>query len=262
LALVSAGFFVYGTVRDQPAQQELRSIGISPVLLDITDEVRRVAVVEEITSERGTVDVLVNNAGYALQKPVEQIEITEYHKQFDTNVLGPLRLAQLVLPAMRQQGHGRIINVTSMGGRFTLAGGGGYHASKYALEALSDALRLEVSSFGVHVVLIEPGVVQSGFGTAARTSEPRHEDTRGQGDPYGRFNAELARSLALTYSGTRKRFDPTPNDVAAAIVRAATSSSPRARYVVGLRAKMVITGRRLTPDVLWDGLLRRAWPSN
>jgi len=262
LGLVHAGFSVYGSVRDPSAGVELHSAGVTPVVLDVTDEARRVAVVDEIQHERGAVDVLVNNAGYALQKPVEQIEISEYHHQFDTNVLGPMRLSQLVLPAMRGQGHGRIINVTSMGGRFTLAGGGGYHASKYALEALSDAMRLEVRSFGVHVVLIEPGVVQSEFGAAARTSESKQQEPSGSNDPYARFNAELTRTLALTYSGTRKRFDPTVDDVARAVVRAATSPSPRARYAVGLRAKALITGRRLTPDAAWDAVLRRTWPSN
>jgi len=260
--LLQAGFSVYGSVRDPSVGRELQSAGVTPVVLDVTDEARRVAVVDEIQGERGVIDVLVNNAGYALQKPVEQIEISEYHHQFDTNVLGPLRLAQLVLPGMRSQGRGRIINVTSMGGRFTLAGGGGYHASKYALEAFSDALRLEVSSFGVHVALIEPGVVQSEFGTAARTSESNQEEVRGNPDPYARFNAELTRTLALTYSGSRKRFDPTADDVARAIVRAATSSSPRARYAVGVRAKALIAGRRLTPDAMWDAVLRRTWPSN
>ena len=269
--LSEGGLTVFATVRNENARAAVESLGARGVLLDVTDESHRTQVVAGIQEQAGGIDVLVNNAGYALQKPVEQIEIDEFRQQFDTNVLAPVRLSQLVLPGMRRRGGGRIINVSSMGGRLVLPGGGAYHASKYALEAFSDALRLEVSSFGVRVVLVEPGVVQSEFGSAAKTAassapglgrESAEANVDDRELAYERFNAELVRALALAYSGRKKKSDPSPEDVADVIHRAATTRSPRARYVVGARARFLVNSRRFLPDAVWDAQLRKAWPSN
>ena len=258
--LKDAGFVVYATARRSTALSELDGEGFMARHLEVTDEAQCQALVAEVESDHGSVTVLVNNAGYSLQKPVEQATLSEARAQFETNVFGPMRLIQLVLPGMRRHSSGRIINVSSMGGRFTLPGGGVYHASKYAIEALTDALRLEVAAFGVEVVLVEPGVVQSEFGQSAATSDLLGDQT--SADPYAVFNAKLNAALSNAYSGNTGRFDPSVNDVARVIVKAATTRRPRARYVVGAKARVVVNGRRLLPDPLWDQVIRSSWPSN
>ena len=152
-ALNQAGFTVWASARRTETLTGLVEAGCRAIQLDVDDEASMVAAIERI----GPIDVLVNNAGYGLYGPVEQVGLTEIRRQFETNVFGLVRLTQLVLPGMRARRCGRILNVSSMGGRTTLPGGGFYHASKYAVEAISDALRIEVRPFGVQVVLIEPG---------------------------------------------------------------------------------------------------------
>jgi NAD(P)-dependent dehydrogenase (short-subunit alcohol dehydrogenase family) len=146
-----------------------------------------------------------------------------------------------------------------MGGRFTFPGGGFYHASKHAVEAVSDALRLEVASFGVRVVLIEPGPVQTAFGDTAMATLARDED--GASGPYDQFNHELAARLAAAYDGRSGRLAVPAAEVAKVVLRAVSSRHPRPRYAVGALAKGMITGRRLTPDVVWDRFMRAQWPT-
>jgi NAD(P)-dependent dehydrogenase (short-subunit alcohol dehydrogenase family) len=226
----------------------------------VLDEASMRAVIEEIGAERGAVDVLVNNAGYGLQAPVEEAALDEVRRQFETNVFGVVRLTQLALPGMRHQGFGRIINLSSMGGRFTFPGGGFYHASKHAVESLSDALRLEVAPFGIAVSLIEPGPVRTEFGaTAVRTigEGTRPEDA----GPYDAFKARLGATYANVYGGRRRLLASSAEQVARVIVRASDASRPRARYVVGPVAHALITSRRVLPDRAFDALLRRNFPT-
>ena len=156
-----AGHVVYASARRPETLAGLATEGCRTLPLDVTDEDSMVAAVGRVEQEQGRLDVLVNNAGYGLYGPVEQLEPAELRRQFETNVFGLVRLCQLVLPGMRARRSGRIVNVSSMGGRTTLPGGGAYHGSKYAVEAISDVLRLEVRRFGIDVVLIEPGVVRT-----------------------------------------------------------------------------------------------------
>src|SRR4051812_10855286 len=167
LALHRAGLPVYASARRPESLDELAAAGLTTLGLDVTDEASMQAAVERVSSEHGAVGVLVSNAGYALQGPVETTPMSEARAQFETNVFGLVRLAQLVLPGMRAQGWGRLVNISSMGGRFTFPGGGFYHASKHAVEAISDALRYELAPFGVAVVLVEPGPVSTAFGGTA-----------------------------------------------------------------------------------------------
>jgi NAD(P)-dependent dehydrogenase (short-subunit alcohol dehydrogenase family) len=255
LALATEGFTVYATARKPQSLADLADRGLHVLELDVTDEQSMAAAVVAVEAAHGHVDVLVNNAGYALQGPVEDVSMDAIRAQFETNVFGLVRLTQLVLPGMRAAGSGRIINIGSMGGRFTFPGGGFYHASKHAVEAVSDALRLEVAPFGVHVSLVQPGPVTSAFVESA-------VDTVDIGDgPYSEFRSDLVDRYREAYDGSSSSMEVSPEKVADVVVRAATSNHPRARYAVGTMAKTLITSRRLLPDVAWDRVVRSVWPT-
>ena len=199
------------------------------------------AAVETVEREHGAVGVLVNNAGYSQGGPIEQVPLESVRRQFETNVFGLIALTQMVLPAMRAQHWGKIVNIGSMGGRLTLPGGGLYHATKHSLEAISDALRFEVRGFGVDVVLVEPGLITTEFGktaigtvgeadatgtggTSGSQDESGHEGpTRDGGDPYKKFNAKLAAMTAGVYEGPMRHLGGGPDVVAKAIEKAITT---------------------------------------
>jgi NAD(P)-dependent dehydrogenase (short-subunit alcohol dehydrogenase family) len=211
--------------------------------------------VEEIERAEGAVGVLVNNAGYSLSGAVESVTLEDARRQFETNVFGLAHLTQLVLPGMRREGWGRIVNVSSMGGRLTFPGGGWYHATKHALEALSDALRFEVQGFGIDVVVIEPGLIRTDFAETAVGSIPVGDE------PYGRFNAAVGAATAGAYDGFYgRRLGGGPDTVARTIERALSAKRPRTRYRVTPSAKLFLTLRRLLPDRGWDALVGRTYP--
>src|SRR5579859_4414272 len=187
--LVAAGWKVYATARRPEALADLRERGCETLALDVTDEGSMRAAVDAVSAAEGAVGVLINNAGYSQSGALETVPIDQVRRQFETNVFGLLRMCQLVLPGMRSQRWGKIVNVGSMGGRLTFPGGGVYHATKYALEALSDAMRFEVRGFGVDVILIEPGLIVTNFGEVAAGSVP---DTTSDG-AYAEFNRQVAR---------------------------------------------------------------------
>jgi NAD(P)-dependent dehydrogenase (short-subunit alcohol dehydrogenase family) len=262
LALHRAGLPVYATARNPESLRELASAGLTTLALDVTDESSMQAAVDRVLTDHGGVGVLVNNAGYALQGPVETTPLGEARAQFETNVFGMVRLTQLALPGMRAQGWGRVVNVSSMGGRFTFPGGGFYHASKHAVEAVSDALRYEVAPFGVAVVLVEPGPVSTAFGdTAVGTidSAPDAAPTDGD-DAYAGFRRALAVRYAQAYDGSRMRLASSPDAVAAVIVRAVRVRRPRSRYTVGPVAKTMIGLRRFAPSPVFDAVIRSSFP--
>ncbi len=180
------------TARKPETLGDLEQAGCQVLALDVTDEDSMQAAV----AAAGPVYGLVNNAGYSQSGAIESVELDSVRRQFETNVFGLIRMSQLVLPAMREAGAGRIVNISSMGGRLTFPGGGIYHATKYAVEAISDALRFEVRGFGVDVVCIEPGLIRTEFGTAAVGSIA---EGTGEGGPYGEFNAHVAEATAGVY---------------------------------------------------------------
>jgi len=194
--------------------------------------------------------VLVNNAGYSQSGAIETVTMDEVRHQFETNVFGLIRMCQLVLPAMREQRFGRIVNISSMGANFTFPGGGVYHATKYAVEAISDALRFEVKGFGVDVVVIQPGLIRTQFGETAATSvEP------GEG-PYAAFNASVAAMTAQAYDkGPLARLGGDPDDVARTIEKAITRRSPRIRVRVTPSAHVLVAQRRIMTAGIWDRFL-------
>ncbi|MXP20760.1 SDR family NAD(P)-dependent oxidoreductase [Gordonia sp. HNM0687] len=251
--LVGAGNLVYATARNPDSLAELAAADCHVLALDVTDEESMRAAVDEIEHAHGTVGALVNNAGYSQSGAVESISLDDIRRQFETNVFGLVRMSQLVLPGMRRAGQGRIVNIGSMGGKLTFPGGGAYHATKYAVEALSDALRFEVAGFGIQVVLIEPGLIVTDFATAASSSMSGLDDD----GPYGEFNAGLDATMKEIYSGpVAKVLGAGPDAVARTVRKALTADRPKARYTVTASAKLGIAQRRITPDRLWDRAMR------
>jgi NAD(P)-dependent dehydrogenase (short-subunit alcohol dehydrogenase family) len=248
------GHLVFAAARREEVLADLAATepNIQPVSLDVTaaGSVRRAwAKIEAETGGAG-VDVLVNNAGFALAGPVEVLTGKDVQRQFDTNVFGLLAVTRAVLPAMRARGSGRIINLSSMVGRVTFPGMGVYGATKYAVEALSDALRLEVAGFGISVVLVEPGFVATNIGAA--------EDGR----PDGAAEVPAAYAAMVT-SGTKYVADQVAKgipaaQVAAVIADAAQSRSPRARYLVPGKIKPLVAFLTALPDRLADKAKIRA----
>ena len=253
--LHAAGYPVYATARRPEVLADLAAEGMTTLALDVTDEASMEAAVAHVVDDHGAVGVLVNNAGYALQGTVEETSMEEVRRQFETNVFGLVRLTQLVLPGMRGQEWGRVVNVGSMGGRFTFPGGGFYHASKHAVEAISDALRLEVAPFGVRVALVQPGPVRSAFvDTAVGTIE-------GSDGAYADFHRELSERYVAAYGDGMTDLNISVDDVAKVVLRAVDSDHPRARYAVGMMARTLITTRRLVPDPVWDRIIKASWPT-
>lgn len=255
--LARKGWRVYATARRADAIAALREDGCETLALDVTDEASMQAAVSAVAAREGAVGVLINNAGYSQSGALETLSLDAVRRQFETNTFGALRMAQLVLPGMRAQGWGKIVNVSSMGGKLTFPGGGAYHASKHALEALSDALRFEVRGFGVDVVVVEPGLIRTGFAEAAE----RAMEAAPPG-PYGAFNAAVVTATKTVYErGPLAVLGGPPDAVAKVIMRALAARRPKARYTVTASADLLLTQRRLMSDAAWDGFLRGNFPS-
>jgi NAD(P)-dependent dehydrogenase (short-subunit alcohol dehydrogenase family) len=257
--LAEAGWTVYATARRPETLAELEAKGCRTLALDVTDEASRKAAVDAVVEAEGAVGVLVNNAGYSQSGAVESVPDKRVRAQFETNVFAPLALCRLVLPGMREQGWGKVVNVSSMGGRFTFPGGGLYHATKYALEALSDAMRFEVKGFGVDVVLIEPGLIRTGFGTVAEREIGEATTDHG---PYADFNRAVGEATVGAYEkGLLARLGGPPEAVAETIRRALAARRPRARYTVTASAKALLAINAVLPDAGWDAMMRSSFPS-
>jgi NAD(P)-dependent dehydrogenase (short-subunit alcohol dehydrogenase family) len=254
--LSGQGWNVYATARRPETIADLEQKGCKTLALDVTDEASMEVAVNHVLEAEGAIGVLVNNAGYSQSGAVETVPIDQVRRQFETNVFGLTRMCQLALPGMREQHWGRIVNIGSMGGRVTFPGGGIYHATKYAVEAISDALRFEVRGFGVDVILIEPGLIVTGFADAATATVAADES-----GPYARFNRAVAKLTAEAYKGPMRRLGGGPEAVAKTIAGALASNRPRPRYPVTLSAHLMINQRRFTPDRVWDLLMRAQFPT-
>jgi NAD(P)-dependent dehydrogenase (short-subunit alcohol dehydrogenase family) len=256
--LAKAGWPVYASARRVESLRGLEGAGCKTLALDVEDEGSMKRAVETIERAEGAVGVLLNNAGYSQSGAIESVSMDKVRRQFETNVFGLVRLTQLVLPRMRAQGWGKVINVSSMGGRFTFPGGGFYHATKHAVEAISDALRFEVRGFGIDVVVIEPGLIRTSFGEAAVDNMA---SVVGGNGPYADFNAAVAKATKEVYEkGPLAMLGGAPDAVAKVIERALAAKRPRARYSVTASAKMLLAQRRLMSDALWDAFLRSQFP--
>jgi NAD(P)-dependent dehydrogenase (short-subunit alcohol dehydrogenase family) len=215
--------------------------------------------VGEVEAQEGAVGVLVNNAGYSQSGAVESVPMEMVRRQFETNVFGLVRLTQLVLPGMRRQRWGKIVNLSSMGGRLTFPGGGFYHATKHAVEAISDALRFEVRGFGIDVVVIEPGLIRTSFGE--NVVENMNGVEAASDGAYATFNAAVAKATKDVYEkGPLALLGGGPEAVAKVIEKSITASRPKSRYTVTPSAKMLLGQRRMMSDGLWDMFLSTQFP--
>jgi NAD(P)-dependent dehydrogenase (short-subunit alcohol dehydrogenase family) len=253
--LVSKGHTVYATARRPESIADLEAKGCKTLALDVCDEASMQAAVDQVVAEQGAVGALVNNAGYSQSGALETLDMADVRRQFETNVFGLLRMSQLCLPSMREQGWGRIVNMSSMGANFVFPGGGIYHATKYAVDAMSDALRFEVKGFGVGVVIIQPGLIVTEFGETAAASTPSED-----GGPYAKFNTAVAKTTAEAYTGPMAKLGAGPEAVAKVVERAITARRPRIRYRVTASAKLLLTMRSLMTDRMWDGMVKSQFP--
>jgi NAD(P)-dependent dehydrogenase (short-subunit alcohol dehydrogenase family) len=255
--LAAGGWTVYATARDPASIEDLAGKGCRLLALDVCDEESMQAAVAEVEAEEGAVGVLVNNAGYSQSGAIEDVPMELVRRQFETNVFGLVRMCQLVLPGMRRQRFGKIVNVSSMGGRLTFPGGGFYHATKHAVEAISDALRFEVRRFGIDVVVVEPGLIRTRFGETAAGSIAGTGDG---GSAYAGFNAAVAKATRDAYDGPFGKLGGGPETVARAIAKAISTRRPRTRYPVTASARMILFQRRLLSDRMWDRFLGTQFP--
>jgi NAD(P)-dependent dehydrogenase (short-subunit alcohol dehydrogenase family) len=255
--LAAKGWPVYATARKLDAIEDLESKGCKTLALDVCDEASMKTAVDAVEREHGAVGVLVNNAGYGLEGCFEETPMELVRRQFETNVFGLTRMCQLVLPGMRKQRWGKIVNLSSVGGKLTLPGGAFYHATKHAVEALSDAMRFELRDFGIDVVIIEPGPIKTEFGNTAIANVHR---VKQDASPYSAFNTAVAGKIHEAFEGWMASLAGDPEDVAAAIERGISASKPRTRYAITAAARSMMFLRRWLPDRGFDAFLGTQFP--
>ena len=248
--LAGEGHKVYGAARRVEMMEPLKEHGVVPLKMDVTDDASVVAGVAAVIEAEGRIDVLVNNAGFGYFGAVENVSMDEARRQLDVNVFGMARLTQLVLPYMRQQHSGRIINISSIAGRMVFYFGGWYHVSKYAVEALSDALRMEVQPFGIDVMLIEPGGIKTNWGIIAA----EHLSASSAGTVYEDAANHEAEILRKAYSND---ILSSPSVISKRISRAVHARKPRARYAVGFASSTSKFFHSVLPTRWWDALMRK-----
>ena len=248
-ALAAQGHRVYAAARRVERMEPLKADGIVPLKMDVTDENSMREGVQAILEAEGRIDALVNNAGYGYFGAIENVPLEEARRQLEVNVFGLARLCQLVLPSMRKQGSGRIVNISSVAGKTVLYFGGWYHVSKYSVEALSDALRMEVKPFGIDVALIEPGGIRTNWGIIAAD----HLAESSKGTPYEAEGLRESETMRKAYS---MRLLSKPSVVTRAISKAVNSRHPRTRYRVGFGAGTLVFFHSILPDRWWDALFR------
>lgn len=244
--LLRDGHTVYVAARRVEQMQDLQAMGAIALKMDITQEDDIFAVVQTITAGHGAVDVLINNAGFGMYGSVEETSIADARYQFEVNLFGMARLTQLLLPAMRKKGTGKIVNLSSMGGKIYTPLGAWYHATKHAIEGWSDCLRIELAPFGIDVVIIEPGIIATEFGNVLLDPMLKRS---GQG-PYKALAQGMAKGTRDSYS--KPGAASPPSVVVDAIVEAIAAKRPRTRYAVGKLARPLILLRKFFGDRVFD----------
>lgn len=250
LELKGKGFIVYGAARRLDRLESLKSKGINVLPLDVTNEESMKNCVSEILKREGRVDILVNNAGYGSFGAVEDVSIEEARRQIDVNIFGLARMVQLVLPSMRKNKFGKIVNISSMGGKMYTPFGAWYHATKFAVEGFSDCLRLELEPFGVDVIIVEPGGIKTDWGIIA--ADKLRDSSKG--GAYENIAKEASEHMRDLYSGKKLT---NPNVIAKTIGEAVTASKPKTRYLIGYGGKMAVIARRLLSDRIFDKLIKK-----
>ena len=246
--LLNAGVKVYTASRRTEKMIELEDMGAFPMAMDLSDEVSIKAVAEFILQKEGSIDILVNNAGYGSYGAIEDVPISEARRQFEVNIFGLVSLIQLVLPEMRKNNYGKIVNISSMAGKIHSPFGGWYHATKHSLEALSDCLRLETEPFGINTIIIEPGGIKTGWGIIAAGNLRKTSE----GSPYSVRAGKSADRLEKMYRGNSLS---APGEVAETIMKALSSRKPKTRYPVGHMAKPSIMAKKHLGDRTFDRLI-------
>jgi NAD(P)-dependent dehydrogenase (short-subunit alcohol dehydrogenase family) len=245
--LIAEGYVVYGAARRLDRMADIEAAGGRAAELDVTDETSISAVVDRVIREQGQIDVLINAAGYGQYGALEDVRIAEGRRQFETNLIGPARLTQLCLPHMRVRKFGKIVNISSIGGKFALPLGGWYHASKFALEGYSDALRNEVGKFGIDVIVIEPGGIQSEWEAIAGEEAERFSGQGVYGDMVAKFRKFQGRKA------------PPPRVISDLVIKALKARRPHARYHGGLMAGPLLFLKRWLSDRMFDRLIMSAF---
>lgn len=243
------GFTVYAAARRTERMQDIKSDEIIPIALDLTDDASIKNCVDTILEKEGHIDVLVNNAGYGSYGAVEDVPPEEARRQFDVNVFGLARLVQLVAPSMRAQKHGRIINISSMAGKVWTSFGGWYHAAKFAVEGLSDCMRVELAPFGVDVIVIEPGCIKTPWGEIAADNLEK----TAVGGAYEKAAAKTAKTMRKLYSMNITK----PEAIAKTIKKAVMAKHPKTRYMRGFLARPSVLLRRVFGDRIYDWILKK-----
>ena len=249
-ALLGDGYEVFAAARRLERMAPLEKLGARPVFLDLAEAGAIESAVETVKNVGGRLDVLVNNAGYGSYGALEDVPLAEARRLFEVCLFGLGRLCQLVLPIMRAQGGGRIVNIGSMGGRFGEPFAGWYHAAKYAVEGLSDCLRIEAAPFGVRVILVEPGTIRTEFSGIADESLMRFSGE----SAYASYARRHANMLAFKEAS---RVPSSPEGVARTIVHAVRAGRPKARYATGAAARPMLLLRRITTDRMFDRIMWR-----
>ena len=248
LRLISEGYVVYGAARRVERMSDIATAGGTVLTMDVVDDATMVAAVDRLIDERGRIDVLINCAGYGQYGALEDVPIEAGRRQIEVNLIGAARLIQLCLPHMRARQFGKIFNISSIGGKLALPLGGWYHASKFALEGYSDALRNEVRSFGIDVVVIEPGGIESEWGSIATEEAERYSAA-------GAY-AGLAQKVRNAMSTQRKQ--PPPRVISDLVVKALNARRPKTRYHGGMLAGPMLFLKRWLSDRAFDRLLMLA----
>lgn len=248
--LARQGHRVYAAARRVERMEPLKADGVQVIRMDVTDEASMQEGIAVLHQAEGRIDVLVNNAGYGYFGAIENVSMEEARRQLEVNVFGLARLTQLVLPIMRQQGSGRIINTSSIAGKMVIYLGGWYNVTKYSVEAFSDALRMEVKPFGIDVVKIEPGAIKTDWGIIAA----KNLKESSMGTAYEETGTAWANSMNWFYESN---LGSSPAVIAKAISRAVNSRHPKTRYCKGRFSSMGLFFHEVLPERWWDALMRR-----
>lgn len=245
--LVQKGHTVYGAARRTEKMLDLQAAGVKLISMDVTDEVSMVAGIQEIIKAEGTIDVLVNNAGYGSYGALEDVAISEAKYQFEVNIFGLARLTQLVLPYMRKQHSGKLINISSIGGKIGEPHGSWYHATKFAVEGLSDSLRMELKEFGIDVIVVQPGAIKTEWAGIARE---KMLQTSGK-----TAYSELTQKHASMFEKADGKMGSDPIVIARTIEKAVNAHHPKTRYAAGSGAKPILFAQRILSDRMFDRLM-------
>ena len=246
--LSQKGYVVYGAARQTKKMEDIQRLGVKLLNIDVTRDEEMISGVDTIIKNEGRIDILINNAGFGLLGSIEDVSMDDARRQLEVNLIGTARLTQLVLPNMRKQKSGKIVNISSIGGKISLPVSGWYNASKFAIEGLSDSLRMEVEQFGINVILIEPGSIKSDFFITAKEYLDKIPDDSVYAEMVAGFNESVKKSDKISSD---------PSVISKLILKAISARKPKTRYHGGSLSNMVLFMRSVLPDRMFYGILMK-----